>query len=92
MNFCSNCGTQLDPYGKCPECGKEVKVYSQAPTNDTGSFSWALLGFCIPIVGLILYLVWKDSQPLNAQAAGKGALISVVISVFFYIILIAAAF
>lgn len=91
MNFCTNCGSQLDPYGKCPECGKVVKVYTQSATNDNGGFGWGLLGFCIPIVGLILYLVWKDSQPLNAKAVGTGALISVGITAVFYILLIFAA-
>ena len=28
--------------------------------NDNGGFLWGLLGCCIPIVGLILFLVWKD--------------------------------
>lgn len=54
--------------------------------NDNGGFLWGLLGFCIPIVGLILFLIWKDSKPKTAKAAGIGALVSVVISVVFYIL------
>lgn len=54
--------------------------------NDKGGFLWGLLGFCIPIVGLILFLVWKDSKPKSAKAAGIGALVSVVIGVVFYIL------
>ena len=53
--------------------------------NDKGGFLWGLLGFCIPIVGLILFLVWKDSNPKTAKAAGVGALISVIIGVLCYI-------
>lgn len=41
---------------------------------------WSLLGFFIPIVGLILYLVWKETSPTKAKAAGYGALIGFVIS------------
>ena len=41
---------------------------------------WLLLGFFIPIVGLILYLVWKETSPSKAKAAGYGALIGFVIS------------
>ena len=35
-------------------------MYGQ-PTQpeDKGSFGWAVLGFFIPLVGLILYFVWK---------------------------------
>lgn len=54
--------------------------------NDNGGFLWGLLGCCIPIVGLILFLVWKDQKPKTAKAAGIGALVSVILSVVFYII------
>ena len=42
---------------------------------DKGGFLWGLLGCCIPIVGLILFLVWKDTKPKTAKAAGIGALV-----------------
>ena len=54
-------------------------------SNDNGGFLWGLLGCCIPVVGLILFLVWKDQKPNTAKAAGIGALVSVIISVVFYI-------
>ena len=41
---------------------------------------WSLLSFFIPIVGLILYLVWKETSPSKAKAVGYGALIGFVIS------------
>ncbi|MFR2847242.1 MAG: hypothetical protein ACLTC4_08930 [Hungatella hathewayi] len=53
--------------------------------TDNGGFGWGLLGFCIPIVGLILFLVWKGEKPKTAKANGMGALISVIIGVVFYI-------
>ena len=55
--------------------------------TDNGGFGWGLLGFCIPIVGLILLLVWKGEKPKTAKAAGMGALISVIIGVVFYILM-----
>ncbi|MCI8858168.1 MAG: hypothetical protein HFI71_01360 [Lachnospiraceae bacterium] len=54
--------------------------------NDNGGFLWGLLGCCIPVVGLILFLVWKDQKPRTAKAAGIGALVSVIIWVVFYVI------
>lgn len=54
---------------------------------DKGGFLWGLLGCCIPIVGLILFLVWKDTKPKTAKAAGIGALVCVVLAVIYYIIL-----
>lgn len=54
--------------------------------QDNGGFLWGLLGFCIPVVGLILFLIWKDQKPKTAKAAGIGALVSVIIAVVFYVI------
>ncbi|HIW48815.1 MAG TPA: hypothetical protein H9687_06030 [Firmicutes bacterium] len=56
---------------------------------DSGSIGWGILGFCIPIVGLILFLVWKDQKPKTAKVAGIGALISFIICVVCYIIMFA---
>ena len=56
---------------------------------DKGGFLWGLLGCCIPIVGLILFLVWKDTKPKTAKAAGIGALVCVVLAVIYYIIMFA---
>lgn len=55
---------------------------------DNGGFLWGLLGCCIPIVGLVLFLVWKDSKPKTAKAAGIGALVSVILGVLYYIIMV----
>lgn len=55
--------------------------------QDKGGFLWGLLGCCIPIVGLILFLVWKDTKPKTAKAAGIGALVCVVLAVIYYIIM-----
>ena len=54
--------------------------------EDQGGFLWGLLGCCIPLVGLILFLVWKDNKPKTAKAAGIGAIVGVVVSVLCYIL------
>ena len=55
--------------------------------QDSSSFVYAVLGFFIPLVGLIIYLSAKDSTPLKAKSAGKGALVglitNIVLSVLF---------
>ena len=88
MKYCSNCGKELvDEAVVCPGCGCSVGNAGAANNVvDSSSFGYALLGFCIPIAGLILWLMWKDTTPLRAKSAGKGALISVILSVVFYII------
>lgn len=93
--FCKRCGAQIDDNAKtCPFCG-ESQSSSNAPAPssanpvDSGSIGWGILGFCIPIVGLILFLVWKDQKPKTAKVAGIGALVSVIIGVVFYILMFA---
>ena len=69
---------------------KEKVFKMEQNTNvaeDKGGFLWGLLGCCIPIVGLILFLVWKDTKPKTAKAAGIGALVCVVLAVIYYIIM-----
>lgn len=48
---------------------------------DAPSAGFGVLGFFFPLIGLILYLIWKDQYPLRAKSVGKGALISVIVSV-----------
>ncbi len=75
MAFCKNCGSQIDDKAViCPHCGVEQ-------IDDKGGFLWGLLGFLVPIAGLVLYLVWKDTKPKTAKATGIGALASVIVSV-----------
>ena len=48
---------------------------------NAGHVGWGPLGFLVPIVGLILFLIWKDEKPKTSLMAGKGALISIILSV-----------
>lgn len=88
MAYCKNCGAEIDNQAVvCPKCG--VAQRTAAPVIDNGGFGWGLLGFCIPIVGLVLFLVWKDTKPKTSKAAGVGALVSVIVGVVGYIIMMA---
>ena len=62
---------------------------SAPPVVDNGGFGWGLLGCCIPIVGLILFLVWKGTKPKSSKAAGIGALVGVICVVVLYVLIIA---
>lgn len=87
MKYCKNCGKELDDRSVvCPHCG--VQQEALTASGDSGSFGWGLLGFCIPIVGLILFLVWKGDKPKTAKMAGMGALISVIVMALFYVVVI----
>lgn len=88
MVFCRNCGQQIDDRAAvCPHCG--VAQENKPQVVDNGGFGWGVLGCCIPIVGLVLFLVWKDTKPKTAKAAGIGALVSVGIGILYYILMFA---
>lgn len=91
--ICPKCGVAQQPTTS-PNNGYAQQPNNMYPPNynypmqpmmptaaDTGNIGWAVLGFFFPIVGLILYLVWKDIKPFTAKAAGKGALIGVIVGV-----------
>lgn len=94
MKYCSKCGKEIiDEAVICPGCGcaqennvqgnsvPQIKeALSDIQKEAWSNSGWLLLGFFIPIVGLILYLVWKETSPSKAKAAGYGALIGFVIS------------
>lgn len=67
---------------------QNAQVALQPTAQDNGSFGWAVLGFFIPIAGLILYLVWKTEKPLSARRAGIGALVSVIVGAVLTVLLI----
>lgn len=75
--------TQQPPYQQAQPA--YTPGYS-SQSNDSGSFGWAVLGFFIPLVGLILWLVWKDSKPKSAKMSGIGALVGVGISVLWWLV------
>ena len=89
MAFCKNCGKEIDDNAVvCPHCGVIQKEELVQNTVDNGGFLWGLLGCCIPIVGLILFLVWRDTKPKTSRAAGIGALVGVICVAVYYIVII----
>ena len=99
MKFCQKCGKEImDEAVICPNCGCQTDSQYQTSNTeiDSGSVGWAFLGFFIPVAGLILYLIWKDTKPYSAKEAGKGALIgfiiNIVLSIIFGVIWGVAAF
>lgn len=88
MAYCRYCGQEVYPDAVvCVHCGRSLENKNITIT-DSGSVGWAFLGFFFPIVGLILYLVWKEERPKTAKMVGRGALINVIVSVALFLIYI----
>lgn len=86
--FCKNCGAQIDDNAVvCPHCGV-AQTTNPATSNvdptDAPNIGFAILGFFIPIVGLVLFLLWKNTSPLKAKSCGKGALIGFIVNIVLY--------
>lgn len=98
--YCLKCGTKLPENSSfCSECGTSVnEVLNSQNANikkeSNDVFGWGILGFFIPVAGLILYLIWKQERPKASKAAGLGALICLILNIailiFFFLILFIA--
>ncbi|MBR2721170.1 MAG: hypothetical protein IKB75_00125 [Clostridia bacterium] len=62
--------------------------------NSLSGIAWSILGFMAPLIGVILYLAWKDDEPWRAKMILRGALTSLIIGaviIALYIILCVVA-
>ena len=94
--YCKRCGKYVgNGKEECPYCKcKELSVFNEYGKNynqykkvyDHSSFGYGLLGFLFPLVGLILYLVWKDEYPNRAESCFTGMLWGVVIIVLVWVL------
>lgn len=100
MKYCPQCGKQVvDEAVVCVGCGCALNKNWANGRQDSAGFGWGFLGFLFPIVGLVLYLVWKDERPKRAKSIGIGAIVGCVLSLIgsifagvVYGVLIAALF
>ena len=80
--YCKNCGKEIGDSRFCPYCGAEnpTELITAHPyeKKEEKTFGWGILGYFFPIVGLILFLVWREDRPKAAESAGVGALFSVI--------------
>lgn len=92
--YCKNCGKNVDDNSLyCNNCGTRLdNVQKQNTSEDSSSFGFAVLGFFIPLAGLILFIIYEGKKPKRAKSAGKGALIGfitkIVLSIIFVILLL----
>lgn len=87
-HVCPYCGTQMGAgnqgYTMNPQPQRQAPAGNPA---DSDSIGWGVLGFFFPLVGFILWLVWKNEYPKKAKRCGRGALISIILSFVLGIVL-----
>ena len=90
--FCYNCGAEInEKQVMCIKCGagltgEHIKENSTEAKDESTIGGLGILCFLIPILGLILYLVWKDEKPIKAKGAGNAAIWGVIIGFVLYFI------
>ncbi len=89
--YCTACGKELhNDAVVCMACGvATTNIKGSIVDNEANLAGWTVLGFFVPIVGLILYLIWKEERPRTSRALGKGAIgylifVSVIFTIYFY--------
>jgi uncharacterized membrane protein YvbJ len=89
MAYCRKCGAEIDEEAViCPKCGVEQRPKN---ANDDGSILWAIIGFLIPIVGIILFAVWHSERPKSAKMSIIGALVSIGVGILIWVIFVVFA-
>ena len=83
--FCSKCGHEIsDEAVVCTNCGCAVNgaknVVTAAGNEDIPNGGLNVLGFLIPIVGLIMYCVMHSQTPRKADQIGVFSLIGFVVA------------
>lgn len=77
--YCKNCGQPLvENTAYCPYCGVSTSVENSVQIDDSPNIGFAIVGFLIPIVGVILYLICESKQPKRAKSAVKGAVVGFI--------------
>ncbi len=88
--YCKNCGRTVDDTSSyCNNCGARIDNKPNADVSeDNSNLGFAILGFFIPIVGLIIFLIYEEKKPKRAKSAIKGALIGFITKIVLATILV----
>ena len=65
---------------------KDAALEGGLPATDAGNPVWALLGFVLFPVGIVLWALWAKTQPNNARQARNGVIAALVTLAFVGII------
>ena len=87
--FCAKCGKEIaDEAVVCVNCGCAVNggknVIAAVGGEDIPNGGLNVLGFLIPIVGLIMYCVMHSQTPRKANQIGMFSLVGFVIALILF--------
>lgn len=82
--YCTNCGEKVSEKADvCIHCGVRIK---KSLEEDHPNWVVNIITLCfVPLVGLVMYFVWKDEKPNAAKSALTFFFINIGLIVLFYI-------
>ena len=83
--FCTKCGKEImDEAVICPNCGCAVANISVSTNgDDVANGGLNILGFLIPLAGLIMYCTMVGKTPQKANQIGLFSLIGFIVNLLF---------
>ena len=92
--YCSKCGCQLpDNSAFCAKCGASQS--GNGVVDKDSLFGYSVLGFFLPLIGIIIFLIYEKKEPLLAKAVIKGVVIGfitkIALSILVFVIYLAFA-
>ncbi len=92
--YCTKCGAPNDDSALyCEKCGEKLdnttsrKIHPSINQNeeDKASIGYNILAFIIPLVGFILFFMWKDKTPNKAKSILMWSAIGFGIGMVYYL-------
>lgn len=76
MMYCENCGAEIAKEAYvCPKCGVKVNK-DESNVEDKPNMALNIVSLLLlPILGVILYFVWRKETPIRAKSILTYALI-----------------
>ncbi len=83
--YCKKCGAKLNEDNAfCPQCGN--KLINNTDETDITNIICAVIGLIIPIVGAVLYYVFKKTNPKAAKTANVCSWIGFLVQIILLIV------
>lgn len=88
--YCQSCAAPTNANQElCVKCGARLKNTSGGSISSGEDESSGLLKAtvcCFPIVGIILYFIWKNEKPKSAKSVCTWAIVGTALSVIVYVL------
>lgn len=87
--YCKKCGIlNDDKLNFCVNCGNKLKETASEHSTGINRIWYGVLGFIVPILGLIFYVAYKDDNPKISKTSFKGAVLGLALPIISSVIVL----